>query len=102
MSVLEREFAFQLRALKVPEPERQYRFHNTRKWRFDFSWPDRKLAVEIEGGIWAKGAHTRGKRFNSDAEKYNAAALAGWQVLRYTTDTVKNWHGARQVAELFS
>jgi hypothetical protein len=45
-------------------------------------------AVEIEGGVWTNGAHTRGKHFASDAEKYNSAALMGWVVLRYSTEMV--------------
>jgi hypothetical protein len=57
-----------------------------RRWRFDFAWPEQLVAVELEGGIWTGGAHTRGKHYQSDCEKYNAAALRGWRVLRYTTD----------------
>jgi len=70
---------------RLPIPVREWKFHDTRKWRFDFAWPDRKLAVELEGGIWINGAHNRGLHFTSDCEKYNAAALLGWTVLRYTS-----------------
>jgi very-short-patch-repair endonuclease len=61
---------------------REHRFHPTRRWRFDLAWPDRKLAVEVDGGQWMAG----GGRHNSDAdrEKLNAAAIAGWRVLRYS------------------
>lgn len=60
----------------------EHRFHPTRRWRFDLAWPDRKLAVEVDGGQWMAG----GGRHNSDAdrEKLNAAAIAGWRVLRYS------------------
>lgn len=71
-------------------PEREYKFHPVRKWRFDFAWPDEKVAIEAEGGIWTNGAHTRGKHFNSDSQKYNAAVILGWRVLRYTTNTINN------------
>jgi very-short-patch-repair endonuclease len=70
---------------------REYRFHPERKWRFDFvivSEGVSTLAVEIEGGIWNQGAHVRGKHFESDCEKYNTAALAGWRVLRFSTRMV--------------
>ena len=79
---------FQIKAVGLTLPAREYRFHPTRKWRFDLAWPSRLLAVECEGGMWTKGAHTRGKHFESDCEKYNEAAILGWRVLRYTAGTV--------------
>ena len=97
MSELEEAFALQLRSLRLPAPEREYRFDDVRRWRFDFAWPDVLLAVEIEGGTWARGRHTRGSGFAADCEKYNAAALAGWRVLRYTADSVNDWSAAKQV-----
>lgn len=70
------------------KPEREYRFHPKRRWRFDFAFPDTKLAVEVEGGTWANGRHTRGAGYEKDLEKYNAAVLMGWRVLRYSTAMV--------------
>ena len=65
------------------EPE--YRFHPKRRWRFDFANPEYKVAIEFEGGIWTGGRHTRGTGYKNDCDKYNAAQLLGWRVLRYTT-----------------
>jgi hypothetical protein len=73
-----------LPAVGIPVPEREVRFHPTRRWRFDWSWPDRRLAVEFEGGTFVCGRHTSGKGFENDAEKYDEAALMGWTVLRFT------------------
>lgn len=73
-------------------PIREHRFALPRNWRFDFAWPDEKIAVEIEGGIWTKGRHTRGKGFLNDLEKYNAATLEGWKVYRFTPDQLKKGH----------
>jgi len=70
--------------------EREYKFHPIRKWRFDYAWLAHKVALEVEGGIFTRGRHTRGKGFLGDMEKYNAATLAGWQVYRCTTDQVKS------------
>jgi hypothetical protein len=67
----------------MPEPVREYEFHPDRKWRFDFAWPDRKVAAECEGATWSRGRHTRGAGFQADCEKYNAAAVMGWRVLRF-------------------
>lgn len=84
MSALEESLAFQIRALRLPSPVREYRFHGSRKWRADFAWPECRLLVEVEGGTWTGGRHTRGAGFEKDVEKYNEAALDGWTVLRFT------------------
>ena len=46
----------------LPRPAFQFRFHETRKWRFDFAWIEEKLAVEIDGGSFVGGAHGRATR----------------------------------------
>lgn len=88
-SAIEETLAMQIRLNKLPEPAREHRFHGERKWRFDFAWIDRKLAAECEGGIWITGRHTRGTGYEQDLEKYNAAALLGWLVLRFTKRQVQ-------------
>jgi len=87
-SALELDLLFQMRAVELPQPEFEYQFAEGRKWRFDFAWLDQMIAVEVEGGTWVRGSHTRGVRFEKDCEKYNTAALLGWKVLRFTTDMV--------------
>jgi len=82
--------SFHIRAAKLGMPVREYQFHFVRKWRFDFAWPDIQLAVEIEGGIWTGGRHTRGKGFVGDCEKYNEAALMGWTVLRFPVEQIES------------
>jgi very-short-patch-repair endonuclease len=89
-----------LRALGVPEALYEYRFHDTRKWRFDMAWPDRKLAVEIDGATWKGGRHVTGRGHQSDAEKRNAAVLLGWRVLTYSTSMLDN--AAEQIAEAWN
>lgn len=81
---MERECA----ARGLPAPVREHRFHPDRKWRFDYAWPAVKVALEVEGGIWTRGRHTRPKGFLADIEKYNAAAVMGWRVLRCTPETL--------------
>ena len=65
---------------------KEYRFHPKRKWRFDYAFPAVKLALEVEGGVWTRGRHTRPQGFLNDIEKYNTATLLGWRVLRTTPD----------------
>ena len=70
---------------EIPRPELEFKFHAVRKWRFDFAWPDHKLAVEIEGGMF-QGSNTGHRSITGmmrDIEKYNAAQLDGWCVLRF-------------------
>lgn len=64
---------------------REHHFSDERGWRFDFAWPAVQVAVEVEGGVWSYGRHLRGSGYLRDVEKYNAAALAGWRVLRLPT-----------------
>jgi len=80
----------QIAAHGLPEPVREYRFHETRKWRFDLAWVKQKIAVEIEGGIWTHGRHTRGAGFELDLTKYNEACILGWKVLRYSTGQIRH------------
>lgn len=72
------------KAYGLPEPVPEFKFHPTRKWRFDYAWLTEKVAVEIEGGIWNKGAHVRALHYMSDMEKYNEAQKLGWRVFRFT------------------
>ncbi|MGH7171885.1 MAG: hypothetical protein ACRELF_06940 [Gemmataceae bacterium] len=81
---------FILEAAGLPPPCREFRFAPPRRWRFDYAWPDRRLALEIEGGTYSGGRHVRGKGYEADCEKYNAAALAGWTVLRVTTAMIRD------------
>lgn len=90
MSAIEELLALQIRATKLPFPEREFRFDLTRRWRSDFAWPWQMLLVEVEGGTWTGGRHTRGRGFAEDCAKYNSAALNGWMVLRFTSDQIKS------------
>lgn len=56
---------------------------------FDFACPDLMLAIEIEGGAWVQGRHTREPGFSNDCRKYNRAAFLGWTVLRFSGHLVE-------------
>lgn len=74
-----------LKEVGLPEPKPELRFSKDRMWRFDFAYPEAKLAIEIEGGVWNNGRHVTGTGFEDDCEKYNTAVLMGWYVLRIPT-----------------
>lgn len=63
---------------------KEYKFHPERKWRFDYAVPEYRIALEVEGGVWTSGRHTRPQGFLGDIEKYNTATLMGWRVFRTT------------------
>lgn len=96
-SALEEALRLQLERRGL-RPEREHRFHTRRRWRFDFAWPELRLAVEVEGGTWSTSRHTSGQGFADDCEKYNAAAIAGWCVLRYTDRAIKSGLAAHEIA----
>ena len=66
----------------------EHKFHPTRKWRFDYALIYAKIAIEVEGGVWSNGRHTRGKGFLGDMEKYNEATSMGWRIIRVTPDSL--------------
>lgn len=87
-----------LRAFKIPPPVTEYRFHPQRKWLMDLAWPKNYLLVELHGGVWSQGRHTRGQGFINDREKMNEAQLMGFRVLEFTVDMIHSSYAARAVA----
>lgn len=74
----------------LPAPDREVRFHPTRRWRFDLAWPERRIAVEVDGGIYQNlPSHSSIAQRERDYEKTNEAAALGWRVLRYTYTTLR-------------
>lgn len=89
-SDLEAHLLRDIHAYKLPEPEREVLFHDTRKWRLDFAWPELLLAVEVQGGLYVKGAHNRGAYIEETNDKYNEAQLAGWIVLQFGPKAIES------------
>ena len=115
MSKLEESLALQLRALKMPVCEREFRFHPRRRWRLDFAWPELKIAAEVEGGCETHGMkrivngkvttlksrHLTVTGFREDCCKYNAAAALGWRVLRFSGAMIKSGEAIEQIEAVF-
>lgn len=100
-SRLEATLALHMRAAGL-KPETEYRFHPPRRWRFDFAFVDKKLAIDCEGGTWTNGRHVRGSGFEKDCEKYNAAVMAGWRVLRFTSRMIQSGEALAQIEAALS
>ena len=82
------DLLLQIHALNLPAPELEWKFHPTRRWRFDMAWPFMLLAAEIDGGVWVGGRHVSGLGFERDCTKLNEAIVLGWLVLRFTPGQV--------------
>lgn len=89
-SPLEDELDRQMRDEGLPPWESEFRFHSRRKWRSDRAWPHLRLLLEVEGGIWSGGRHTRGAGYEADCEKYNEAAILGYRVIRVTSTMIED------------
>lgn len=71
-----------LDSVSIPRPIPEYKFNPSRQWKFDYAFPEQMIAIEVEGGIFTGGRHSRGAGMKEDMEKYNAAAINGWRILR--------------------
>ena len=80
---------YRLKQITNKEVISEYRFHPTRKWRFDYAIPEFKIAIEIDGGVFIQGRHNRGSGYVKDMEKFNEAAILGWRILKFTPQQIK-------------
>lgn len=71
-----------------------------RLWRFDFAHLPTKTAFEIDGGTFSRGRHNQGSGSKKDYEKFLAAHLAGWRVVRLTGSQISAVVIAGLIAEL--
>jgi very-short-patch-repair endonuclease len=83
-----------------PSVEFEYRFHPHRKWRFDGAWLAYQVAVEIDGGYFVGGRHSRGTGQINDNEKINVAQSLGWRVYRFTPQQVKSGYFFKAMVEV--
>ena len=83
--------AFQIKAAGLPEPVRQHYYAPPRKLRADFAWLRAPgLLVEVQGGIFNRRAHGSVTGVLADIDRLNAATAAGWRVLRFTPEMVRD------------
>ena len=94
-------FLLQLKA-RDPSWVSEHRFHPVRKWRFDFANTSRLLAIEVDGGVWTGGRHSRGAGQVSDMEKGNTAILLGWRVLHFTPSQISKGEALRFISDMLA
>lgn len=100
MSRLEKEFEKQLNEYGLIPYLTQYRAVPKRQFRFDFAFPKESLLIEIQGGVWSRGAHGRGSGIVRDYEKLNLAVKNGFFVLQFDTNMVKSKEGIELVKSI--
>jgi very-short-patch-repair endonuclease len=91
-SGLEETLLLLIRAEGLPEPEREYMFAKSigRRWRLDFAYPEKRIGIEVQGGIYVRGAHSRGTGLERDYEKYNQAQVLGWDVYQFSRKMIES------------
>lgn len=89
-SELEMALYSRLEGAGLPLGVGQHRFVPGRQYRLDRAWPDHLVAVEVQGGIWTNGAHSRGSGVQRDCVKLSIAAALGWRVLPVTRDMIES------------
>lgn len=90
MSTLEQALGLEIsKSNALIIPIQQYKFHPVRRWKFDFAWPEFKIAVEINGGTWLSGRHNHPTSIAKDYEKLNTAQLLGWRIFQFVSSDVK-------------
>jgi hypothetical protein len=92
----EKHMLADIKRVGLPLPVVHYQFNEDREWEFDAAYPAHRLAYEVEGGTWMRtrngrsAGHAHPVRFEQDAEKYNAAEMMKWTLLRFTPNMVKD------------
>lgn len=97
-----RFFILLLRQELGVEAVEEHLFHPVRKWRFDLAILSHKIAIEIEGGIWIEGggAHSHPANIIRDIEKYNAAVLHGWRLIRVVPEDLTKTKTMKMIKKL--
>ncbi len=71
----------------LPTPRFEWSFHPERKWRLDIAFIVNcgvGVALEVQGGLFTQGRHTRGAALLDEYQKLNEAQIMGWAVLLVT------------------
>jgi hypothetical protein len=100
-SQLEDTLAFQMKAARLPTPIRQFFAIPGRKLAFDFGFPDWRLLVEVQGGVWTKGKHGRGSGIIGDQNKLNLAVLNGYFTLQFSVNHIDDGSALQTIQRAF-
>ena len=77
----DRIFLAALNQAGIPAPVAELPFAKPRRWKMDFAWPEQRVYLEINGGIFIRGRHSRGASLLKEWEKIAAATALGYRPL---------------------
>jgi hypothetical protein len=83
------KFELLWKSLGGGELKREHKFADGRRFRFDY-YSTTGVAIELEGGVWTRGRHTRPSGFLNDMEKYNLASSMGVLVFRVPSHDISS------------
>jgi hypothetical protein len=66
--------------LGVPEPVGEWYPLEHREYRIDLAWPGPKVGLDVQGGLFTQGAHSRPAGIRADIERMNLIVAAGWRL----------------------
>ena len=82
----------------------EFKFHPERRWKIDYyiEHKGKRVALEVEGGIYTGGRHINPTGFLKDMEKYNAMAVMGIYLYRCTPNELHYINGVVKVDNEFA
>lgn len=86
----------------LPTPVPEHAFYSGRRWRFDVAWVDEKIAIDIQGGTWVQGGHSRGKGHENDCEKLCEAVVLGWRFILVTYKQISTGYAFSCIQKLLN
>lgn len=73
-----------------------------KNYRFDYAWPNKKIAIEYQGGVFMrKSGHTNVTGQTRDWKKINEAQLKGWIVILVNPKTIDDGSFIKQLKRAF-
>lgn len=84
----------QIRAARLPKPERNLRIKGTSKgWRYDLVYKRARLVIEVMGllyGAGERGGHQTPAGYQRDTVKAAEAVVLGWRYLAVTREQIED------------
>ncbi|MFP4527691.1 MAG: hypothetical protein ACLFQX_04010 [Candidatus Kapaibacterium sp.] len=100
--IRDRKFIANLTRAGLPPPRKEFRFYPERLFKADFAYPELKLLIEIEGGIFTGQAHGSVSGILRDIEKYNLAAMEGYCVYRILNKDTLSTRTTQAIVRLYA
>ena len=99
---LEARLLRDIKAVGLPIPEMQYKWHPDRLFMADYAYPHIKLLIECDGGQWQRNTgHNSGTGKDRDCEKDIEAIFHGWKIFRFPTSMIMDGRAIAYLEKFF-